>query len=255
MSVSVVLPVHNKAWLLPTVLQGIVNNASEDVRELIIVLDGCTDASEEIAEKYPAGNMDKIIVRTPDVWEVIASNAGYKAATGDYICAVQDDMVIQQPEFDRHMLKPFAKVPDLLGVTARNAEDKIVTLGNRLKWINGAGKDSNSPRGVLYVRDVIVRGPIMWYHPILAELGYLDELFSPLYGDDYDISYKAYRRGWLVGAYRMDYMSPDHWGTTRQHNPEKQAIFWRAAAANEARIIQRYRDLLDGPKHDEDIPC
>ena len=48
---SIVLTIHNKGWLLERVFDGIVKNTKGEY-ELIIVLDGCSDNSSEVIEKY-----------------------------------------------------------------------------------------------------------------------------------------------------------------------------------------------------------
>ena len=48
---SIILTVHNKEFLLDRVLNGIQKNTTGEY-ELIIVLDGCTDKSSEIVEKF-----------------------------------------------------------------------------------------------------------------------------------------------------------------------------------------------------------
>jgi glycosyltransferase involved in cell wall biosynthesis len=252
MSVSVVLPVHNKAWLLPHVLFNLIRNVSADARELIVVLDGCTDQSEAVVKGFDPGKIDLKIRYTDDLWEVMASNVGYKAAQGDYILTLQDDMVVYEPEIDRHMLKPLLKRTDLLGVTARNAQNENIHMGN-LVYSNVAGRDVHSPRGLLQIRDVIVRGPILWDHAKLKALDYLDEDFAPIYADDYDISFRAWRKGWKVGSWMTEYRSDDAWGTTRNHSPAQVAVWNMATAKNEQLIMERHCDLINGAKHDEDV--
>jgi glycosyltransferase involved in cell wall biosynthesis len=250
--VSVILPVHNKDWLLTHVLDGIIKNSSSNVKEIIVVLDGCTDESERVASEAIQSGYNWQIIYTPDVWEVKANNEGFRRATGEYIITIQDDMIVQEPNFDQHMLKPFLVRDDLLGVTARNAQDERIING-QINCYNIAGKDVGSPRGLLQIRDIIVRGPIMFDHRKLQQLNYLNEEFVPIYGDDYDLSFRAYRKGWVVGSWMTEYRSDVPWGSCRQHSPEKAKIFWDSVAKNEKMIMERYADLINGEKHDEDI--
>ncbi len=53
--ISINLTIHNKAFLLNRVLDGIKNNTINPY-ELIIVLDGCTDESESIVDKFIHSN-------------------------------------------------------------------------------------------------------------------------------------------------------------------------------------------------------
>ena len=66
--------------------------------ELIVVIDGCTDNSEEavIMNTLESTDIDYTIVHTPDVFETKANNAGIKKATGEYVIIIQDDMIIKR---------------------------------------------------------------------------------------------------------------------------------------------------------------
>ena len=44
---SIILTVYNKGWLIDKVIQGIKDNTVGEY-ELIVVVDGCTDNSEEV---------------------------------------------------------------------------------------------------------------------------------------------------------------------------------------------------------------
>ena len=45
-TVSIILTVHNKAFLIKEVAEGILENASEDTKEFIVIFDGCSDENE-----------------------------------------------------------------------------------------------------------------------------------------------------------------------------------------------------------------
>ena len=51
---SIILTVHNKGWLIDKVIQGIKDNTVGEY-ELIVVVDGCTDNSEEVVKKNVEG--------------------------------------------------------------------------------------------------------------------------------------------------------------------------------------------------------
>ena len=155
-------------------------------------------------------------------------------------------------------MKPFEVIPNVLGVTARNAQNEYIKEqdGRKfLQYINVAGKDVNSPRNIFSIRDVIVRGPVLWDNEKLKELNYLDEDFAPITNDDKDISFRGYKAGYVVGSYVIDYISEPQWGVTRKpsYTAEKR-IAWQASSdKNEKMIMERHGDLLSGVKHDENI--
>jgi glycosyltransferase involved in cell wall biosynthesis len=253
-SISVVLPVHNQENIIGFVIKGIVQNKSENVKELLIIMDGCTDNSQrEIDKVLPlCEDIEVKIIFTPDVWETKASNVGYMSSQYPYILAVQDDMIITEFEYDKRLMKPFENFDNIFAVTARDAVDCNIDENGKLKFVNVAGKDVNTSRDLFCIRDIINRGPVLFDHEKLKQLNYLDEIFSPQGQDDTDICWRAYKKGWLVGSYRMDYDSDDHWGGTRK-NVQVTEYIENIYARNCNIIINRYKDLILAPKHSQDI--
>jgi glycosyltransferase involved in cell wall biosynthesis len=49
-NISCLLTIHNKEWLIGRVIDGITENMSELVTEIVIVFDGCKDNSEVIVK-------------------------------------------------------------------------------------------------------------------------------------------------------------------------------------------------------------
>jgi len=252
-SISVCLTIYNQEPIINFVANSIVANVSKNVKEIICVFDGCTDKSEEITKNiFDNSDIPTKYFITDDVWEVKANNLSFKNASCPYILTIQDDMMLLEENFDQRLIKPFDHISNLLGVTARNAQDEYIQDG-KLLYKNVAGEDENSPWDHLYVRDVIVRGPIIFDHTKLAELDYLNEEFAPIYGDDYDLCFRALvEKEYVVGAYRAKYKSPEAWGTCRKHDSHKRNIFINSAMKNENMIMQRYADIMGG-KHSENI--
>jgi glycosyltransferase involved in cell wall biosynthesis len=252
-TVSICLTVHNQEDVVGFVASSILACASKNVKEIICVLDGCTDNSEKIVRStFDGGEIPVKYFTTPNWWETRCNNLSFKESSCPYILTLQDDMVLQEPDFDQKMLKPFRLMDNLLGITNRNAQDEYIQNG-KLLYKNVAGADVNSPRDVVYVRDIIVRGPIMFDHEKLASMDYLNEEFAPIYADDYDLCFRAWKqKEWVVGAYRMNYMSPESWGHTRRHNAEAHAFWYASAMKNEKMVMERFADIMGG-FHSQDV--
>jgi len=253
-SISLVLPVHNQENIIGFVIKGMIENKTENVKELIIVIDGCTDNTErEIDRVLPICGIPVKIIYTPDVWEVKASNVGYKSAECPYILTFQDDMICTEPRYDERMMKPFERFPNVFGVTGRDALDCMIDEKGILQWINLAGRDANSPREYFYIRSIINRGPVLWDHAKMEEIGYLDESFYPQGQDDTNACWIAFQKGWTVGCYQVAYDSELYWGGTRK-TPEIAHWFDDVIYPKNCDIIvQRYRDLIMKPFNDQDI--
>jgi glycosyltransferase involved in cell wall biosynthesis len=253
-TVSVILPIHNQQEIASMVIRNVIDNASPHVRELFVLLDGCTDASEEIVMKEiqtNPNNVKIVIARTNDIWELLCCNLGFQASTCDYSINIQDDMVVTEKDYDQRFIKPFEYVPNLLAVSGRDAVDGFINASGELDFCNVSGKDVETPRNVFSVRDIINR-PIAFHNERLREMGYLDVEFVPSYHGDTDISLRAWRKGYVVGSYVIDYISELRWGTSRK-NPISSVISENARIVGAMKIIQRHKDLLIGEKHSYDI--
>jgi hypothetical protein len=232
---------------------------------LIIIFDGCSDRSEEyvmaaIAE-HPR-DIKLIIEHAPDVFETKSNNIGLKKSSCDYSLLIQDDMIMQETDFDLRLIKPLLAFSDCFACSGRAAHNDIIARSKRRKlkdylrprreiigFTDLVGRENNLGRNVFGIRDVVNRGPLMLDNLRLEKLDFLDEAFAPYIYDDHDLCLRAFRRfGWLCGSYVIGYQSENEWGSTRQKNAH---IYRSALKKNENLLIERYRDLLSGPKHNE----
>lgn len=249
-TISCVLTIHNKESLIEKVCLGINNNLSELTKEIIIVLDGCVDKSEEIVKNIFNESSKKIeYVYTDDVFETKANNAGLKKVTSNYVILIQDDMVVNEKNFDKRMIKPFENFSDVFAVTSQTAHNNRIFGGN-LQTTNPADRRNGYPRDKFGVREIANRGPLMYDYSDLVKLNFFDEFLSPNSYDDHDLSYKAFKfLNKVSGIYWIDYESKPEWGTGRQKN---QDIHEKAHARNSKIIMERYFDLLNGTIKNED---
>lgn len=252
-SVSVILTVYNQEQIVDLVFYGISQNISDHVKEIIVILDGCTDESpERVRRCYSDSKAEVKEIITPNLNEVLANNVGFRASTCEYSIIVQDDCVVREKNFDLRLLKPYKLVPQLLAVSGRDADDYYVKEG-MIYTTNTFGVDAGSPRNIFGIRDAINRGPLMLNNEKLKQLNYLDETFAPINADDIDLSLRAYTKyGYVVGAYCTDYYSPPEWGKTRNDIGSYNIFAW-SADRNRKRVVQDYADYFSGYKHSLDI--
>lgn len=90
--ISVIIPVYNGEKYLDECLSSV----QHDNVEIIVVLDGCTDNSHDIAIKYT----DKIIIHETNQGPVVARNNGIKSANGDYIMLMDADDILDSQAYD-----------------------------------------------------------------------------------------------------------------------------------------------------------
>lgn len=257
---SIVLTVHNKGWLIEEVLKGIVRNTTGDY-ELIVVLDGCTDDSEQVVYSYLGSKkINHYILYAPNVFETKANNIGLKKSSGEKVIIIQDDMVITEPAWNKRMQKPFDAFDDVFAVTAQTAHNWIfnpnsVHLGMEedldncwcdiVEHVDHAAKIHGLDRDTFAVRCSVNRGPLMIDHDDLKKLNYLDEVFAPQDMDDHDLCYRAYKElNKVVGCYWIDYVCDNSWGGTRLGGTTASWLL-KANHKNVKIFYDRHKDLIN----------
>ena len=257
---SIILTVHNKDWLLEKVLEGIYYNTRTPY-ELIIVLDGCTDNSERVVwDTLLSTPVEWKLLHAPDVFETKANNIGIKAAKGDKIIIIQDDMIVTEKDWNIRMEKPFKAFDDVFAVTANTAHNWVFNSNSKhlgmkndldncwcdiLDHVDHANKQQIIPKDIFAVRCSVNRGPLMIDHEDLKKLNYFDEAFAPQDMDDHDLCYRAYKElGKVVGAYLIDYQSDNSWGGTRVSGQPAPWLF-KAQHKNTKLFYERHKDLIN----------
>ena len=114
--ISIVLAVHNLEETIGDVVDGIINNVSNNVKEMFIILDACTDNSEDVILRsliWKSDTLDVKIVYANYNNKLIAHNIGCCSSEYKYSLIVPDDMVINEKNFDKRLLKSFdGNIPD-----------------------------------------------------------------------------------------------------------------------------------------------
>ena len=257
-NISIILTIFNKGAILERILLALLKHTSNTVNEYIFVLDGCTDNSEQIVRN----NLHAIphsathtIIKTDDVFELRANNAGLRICKNEYAILVQDDMQIEEEGWNDRLMKPILQYPDIWAVTARTS----CSLHPDGYWHNICEgpvghkytKDAKFARNVAFVGQVVNRGPLLVKVPVLKEVGYFDESLPGCIGcDDVDACLKIFERfGLRSCSFWIAYNSPLEWGTTRV-GPN--ADFVRSEERRNMReVMLRYPNLIRNWKFDE----
>ena len=268
---SVILTIHNGErchkdgkFLLERVLDGIIQNTTGDY-ELLCMLDGCTDNSSEIVQKYVEDykHVDIKPIVTPDIFELRTNNEAFKASKGEYVVVVQDDQIVKEHGWNLRMQKPFDAFDDVFAVTARTAHNWIVNpnsvdLGNSLvddtrfcdifEAVDHASgypeKNVTTSRETFAVRGTANRGPLMMNLSDLKAVNYLDDKFAPCDMDDHDLMFRVYKQlGKVCGLYRVGIESDHSWSAAIQKGKPKWA--YRSHFKNCRIFYERNNDILN----------
>tara|TARA_Y100000310_G_scaffold293621_1_gene323347 strand:- start:9918 stop:10769 length:852 start_codon:yes stop_codon:yes gene_type:complete len=278
MKYSVNLTIHDKGFLLSRVLESI-KDFTTDEYEIIAVLDGCADNSEEVLLKFIQRNpqISIKVFKTPDVFETKANNVAARNSSGKFIAIVQDDMVMNERGWNERLAKPIEMFDDVLAVTAKTAHNYIANPRSTHAFLkqnldncwcdilmcddpvssrDGASTFANPsriPRNQFVIRETVCRGPLLLDHSKLKVLGYFDEAYAPQNMDDHDLCYRAYKEHkWVAGIYWVDFMNDPEWSATKTHDSSRvPSWLYRVHHKNTRLCFARHRDVILGPKHNE----
>lgn len=140
--VSVIVPVYNDEKYLAKNIESILCQPVQDM-ELIYILDGCTDRSEDIVTQYQKRDKRIKILKQTNKGQGAARNAGLEIATGKYILFVDSDDYLESDSINSmiqladknelDLLQGFFRFVDENGNEIKNwcpenkKEDKIYT--------------------------------------------------------------------------------------------------------------------------------
>ena len=267
-----VVTVHNKEALLPDVLSGVEEAASEGAR-VIIVLDGCTDGSAAVAERFQAGStLDVQLVEAPDVHEVKAINIGLRQTRPGYCIILQDDVVLCEPNLENMIRALCDDHNGAIGfISLRLATNlKPTSIADRLKWFlrtrrvqylspmtddhqTVAAKHEHLdvakvPYGVFVPRMVGIKSPVCITPELRRLEPLLDEQFAPYCYDDYDLSIRSLRAGLVNGLFAVHFKSELEWGGTRQDSTFSSAFGASIRLRNRRLLWKKHRTFLRNVK-------
>ena len=254
---SIIVTVYQKEFQIGAIVEGIIDNTTSPF-ELVMVYDGCTDRSEErvnevLTRKH--GHLRKLtVLHTPDVNETRANNAGMRAADGDFLILLQDDMLVLEKGWEKRLLAPMLRWDDVFAVSARNAHN--YRLGLPPDTSVRATCTEEAVRDVFKIRLAVNRGPLALHADTVRRLDYLDEAYAPLYFDDMDLCVRAYRDlGKVCGVYGVGWKNLRTTVGSNKDQPLSTGGIWRDSCRKNLRIFwERYHAYLQGNDHDEDRP-
>lgn len=203
MNVSLIMPTFNGLALLQKHLPALLAAKGVADSELIIVDDGSADGTAEwLRENIPHA---RVIVQETNSGFSVACNMAIYAASGEFLVLLNNDVEVD-PDFLAPLLRPLANDPQVFAVNSR-----ILLPGQNM--LDEGEKTGGFHHGLFYVdcqRDPANRSaataPTLYAtacaaayrRSMVEQLGGFDELYSPCYWEDVDLSYRALKRGWKV---------------------------------------------------------
>lgn len=195
-SISIIIPTYNGNELLDKYLSLVVR-ACERYNgdwEIIVVDDG----SREQEFLFQANNI-KYIRRQQNGGFSKAMNTGIKQAKGEIVIALNNDVMVTSSFIEplmRYFADPlvFSVKPQSVLPGGSNESIKAIKINK------GMIESINSPLEK-WEKDILelpysCAGSAAYDKKKLSELGGFDEIYSPFYWEDFDLGYRAVKRGW-----------------------------------------------------------
>ena len=141
--VSVIVPIYNVEKYLEKCLDSLVNQTLEDI-EIILVNDGSTDNSGQIAKEYASKYKEKIVYLEKQNGGLSdARNYGLEYAKGDYISFVDSDDYISKnlySELARYMEEDYDMVK--FGILTVNLKNNKITQNETKQFESKTGEEA-----------------------------------------------------------------------------------------------------------------
>jgi len=224
--ITITMPIYNAGFVLPHSFPSLIKSTN-GTWELILVLDGCSDDSLAVVQKYlnrslfEKNTLQRIIVveQPTPVWETSSNNLGMRIANPSlaYI-VIQSDFIFTEFGWNTILAVPL-RLPKVFAISGRCAHS---FNGNNLT--GRCGEEVSYPiqasdkkrRDAIQIRNTCNRGPLLLRALVTQELGFFDEVHFVLGDDDHDLMRRAADKKWLVGYFPVGFYSPKDFSATRR---------------------------------------
>jgi len=205
-SVSVVVLNWNGKHLLEECLPSVVGaaHAYPGTCEVIVVDNGSTDGSVSLLEeKFPAAKLVKLSCNTGFQ---IGCNKGVEASQYDYVVLLNNDIAVEKDFIEplvAHLVgndSTFAVGPKMFYWDRKNVYCSAISGGFSHGYFvqNWAVNGEQDLCGRLAPTLYLSGGAMAFNKQMFTALGQFDLLYHPIYWEDLDICFRAWKRGWRV---------------------------------------------------------
>ncbi|MFY7879156.1 MAG: glycosyltransferase family 2 protein [Lacibacter sp.] len=202
--ISVVIPNYNGVALLPQVLPPalVALKRTGLPFEIIVVDDASTDESvRTVRLHFPDVQLH---INTVNSGFSVTANTGIRLATYPHVLLLNSDVKLEPEYFD--VLMNFCDRKDVLGVMGRiiGWDDEAIQDGAKYPLFQG-GKIKTSANYILEDEQQMKKGLYTMYlsganaffnKELFLKIGGFNEMFSPFYAEDTELSLRAWRLGY-----------------------------------------------------------
>lgn len=175
--VSVIVPIYNMSKYLAEAIEGFLKQTLDE-KELILVDDGSSDSSLEIAESYAQTYCNIVIMKQNHRGSGATRNRGIQRAEGEYVCFLDADDFYASVDALEYLYK-----------LARR-EKAVICGGSSCDYIDGIIRTEGLRKERKFLREQYI---LKEEYPGMA--GYWAFIFSKKFLSDNDVFFPSYLRG------------------------------------------------------------
>lgn len=210
--------IFNKKHLIEKIVDGVARLKGVPS---IFLFDGCTDYSlnEFLKHRHKLKNCRVFLNEGMDLFETCSNNFVFQKFETDYCIICQDDLIVKNREFIDLAEKIYVSDPSAGLVGFKDGYEMDVANVYRdfvsSPWSVSKHKDRLLAPGEYLPRTFVNRGPLCFPRNIISKVGYLDELFYPLFWDDNDYCLRCRKAGFRNYIAFSEIDTSLEWGATR----------------------------------------
>lgn len=226
MRVSIIIPTYNGLTLLQQHLPELLAADGVADAELIVADDGSSDGT---AAWLSAHVLQARVVRQEENRGFShACNGAIRASTGDALLLLNNDVAVTR-DFLAPLVEALESARDVFAVNARilipglgmrDEGEKIGKFHHGIFYVDCLKTPSAVATPTLYATACAA----LYRREKIEALGGFDEMLSPFYWEDVDLSYRALRRGWTVLYEPRSVVYHQHETTTSRLDPTYKAM-------------------------------
>ena len=224
--VSIIIPTYDGLSLLQKHLPCLLAAEGVADAELLIADDGSSDGTAEwLASHVPSAHVVRL--ETNGGFSR-ACNAAIHVARGEMLLLLNNDVAVA-PDFLPPLIRALEARPDAFAVNSsillpgRGMQDEGEKIGgfhHGLFYVDCPPHSSVRTAATLYATACAA----LYRKDRVDTLGGFDEIFSPFYWEDVDLSYRALRRGWAVLYEPQSVVHHQHETTTARLDPRYKSM-------------------------------
>lgn len=245
--ITVIIPTHNRASSLRQTLDALGRQtALTAIQEVIVVLDGCTDNTDDMLSNYdPPYRLE--LLTLPGLGAGAARNRGAAHAQSDLLLFIDDD-VAPEPELVAGHLRSHQAASNGVVIgpypTAAEGNVSFLHIMTRLYWSDKFAEMESDGHRFSY-RD-IVSGNLSIGRELYLELGGFDEIIRSAGGEDYEFGLRLVKAGVDIHfakdalAYHHDHATTNNLRSILRARQEGRADVYMGGKHREIRMTLGY---------------